>query len=248
MNTKPEYAAPVAQLLTLGDARPTIRAWPDYRALGLTAAAIPELIRMVTDAELLWAPSESDIVWAPVHAWRALGELRAEAAIAPLLATLTELEDDDYVGAELPDVFALIGPAAIPALRDYLADRARHLWARVFVSDALRRIAALHPHVRDRIIDLLVRQLSQFRAEEPEINAFLISTLIDLQADRARSLIKLAFDAQKVDITVRGGWEEIKEQYFPTDDSEAPSQLHKLEREVAYLRPYLATPEEKSSA
>lgn len=248
MNDNQQYAAPVARLLTLGDARPTLRAWPDYREMGLTAAEIPELIRMMTDAELLWAPSDSDIVWAPMHAWRALGELHAEAGIPSLLATLIELESDDWAGEELPDVFALIGPAAIPALRDFLADRAQHLWPRITVSTALTRMAALHPQVRDRIIDLLSRQLSQFRAEDPTINAFLISALIDLQATRALSLIKLAFDAQKVDISVYGGWEVVKARILPAGDVEANGQdSQSLLMRVDYLRRYLAGTDEEAS-
>ncbi len=240
MTYKPEYIPPVAQLLTLGDARPTMRKWPEYRALGLTAADIPELMRMVTDAELLWAPSESDLVWAPVHAWRALGELHAEEAIAPLLAVLTELESDDYACEELPDVFALIGPSAIPALRDYLDDQSHHLWPRVNAIEALTRIAALHPNVRDRVIDLLVRRLSQFRAEDPEINAFLVSGLIDLQAVRALSIIKLAFDADMVDASLRGGWDIIKEKFPPVEDSDASVQIREtLLSEVEFLRPFL---------
>jgi len=235
------YTAPVAQLLTLGEAESTMHAWPDYRALGLTAVEVPELIRMVTDLELLWALSDSDIVWAPIHAWRALGELHADAAVVPLLTTLIEWEDTDWPGEELPGVFALIGPAAIPALRDFLADRAQHLWPRITASTALTHIAALHPQVRDRIIDLLARQLSQYHADEPEVNAFIIGALIDLRAYRALSLIKLAIEADKVDTSVYGDWEHIKENYFPAEAMDSSNQFQQsLLEQVAYVRPYLA--------
>jgi HEAT repeat protein len=40
---------------------------------------------VVNDDEApLWADQNSMEVWAPVHAWRALGQLRAEEAIKPL--------------------------------------------------------------------------------------------------------------------------------------------------------------------
>jgi hypothetical protein len=115
------YTFPVNQLLALGDVRDETH-WPDYLAYGLDTSHILELIRMGTDEELQWADSESVEVWAPVHAWRALGQLRAEAAIEPLLGLLKNIdeEDDDWADTELPKVFGLIGPAAIPALTAYL--------------------------------------------------------------------------------------------------------------------------------
>src|SRR5579864_7878643 len=48
-----------------------------------------------------------------VHAWRALGQLRAVEAVEPLLELFDRLEDDDWVHEELPAVFGLIGPARI---------------------------------------------------------------------------------------------------------------------------------------
>ena len=58
--------------------------WPDYPALGLRMEHVPDLIRMTLDDELHGADSDSREVWAPLHAWRALGQLRAESAIKPL--------------------------------------------------------------------------------------------------------------------------------------------------------------------
>lgn len=70
------YSVPLNRLLTYGDCRN----WPNYQELGLTQEYIPELIRMATDEELNWADPDSLEVWAPIHAWRALGQLRAEEA------------------------------------------------------------------------------------------------------------------------------------------------------------------------
>jgi len=81
------YPPPVSELLTLGDCS-KIGAWPDYLALGLGPQHIPDLIRMALDEELHWADSDSLDVWLPVHAWRALGQLRAEAAVEPLAGLL----------------------------------------------------------------------------------------------------------------------------------------------------------------
>ena len=124
--TDTSYSHPVSQLLTYGDCLKLPR-WPeelDYLPLGFGSEHIPDLIRMVLDDDLYWANSDSLEVWAPVHAWRVLGQLQAEAAIEPLLTRLdlVDEEDNDWVSEELPQVFAMIGAAAIAPLHAYLID------------------------------------------------------------------------------------------------------------------------------
>ena len=76
------YQPPVDQLLSYGNPGTPTAEWPDYVGeFGLTAEHIPDLIRMATDRKLNLANVDSLEVWAPLHAWRALGQLRAEAAI-----------------------------------------------------------------------------------------------------------------------------------------------------------------------
>src|SRR5215218_8440609 len=110
------YLAPVNTLLTLGTCKRD--EWPDYLTHGFGPEHIPDLIRMAFGPELNQAETESSAVWAPVHAWRTLGQLRAEAAIEPLLTLLSRIDEgqDDWIGEELPEVYEKIGPAAIPAL------------------------------------------------------------------------------------------------------------------------------------
>ncbi len=100
------YEGPVAQLLTYGDCR-ELPPWPeelDYLPLGFGPEHVGDLIHMTTDETLRWADSESLEVWAPIHAWRVLGQLRAEAAIEPLLGVLAQTDDfnDDWPLEELP--------------------------------------------------------------------------------------------------------------------------------------------------
>jgi hypothetical protein len=47
-----DYAAPVDRLLPMGERAARQGEWPDYLQLGLTAADVPELIRLATDEEL----------------------------------------------------------------------------------------------------------------------------------------------------------------------------------------------------
>jgi hypothetical protein len=112
---------PVNQLLTLGDPRDRRSPeWLKYSDLGLTQEHVPELIRMVTDDEWHWADAESPEVWAPLHAWRVLGQLRPEDAIAPLLYLLDEYDDEDWIADEPPVVYGMMGAPALPALANFL--------------------------------------------------------------------------------------------------------------------------------
>lgn len=116
-NSNPNYGPPLDQLLTFAAGKSTLpENWPNYLELGFGLEHVPDLIRMAGDEELNWADSESLEVWAPLHAWRILGQLRAEEAIEPLIALRKTLEDSDWAIDELPEVLGMIGPAALPPL------------------------------------------------------------------------------------------------------------------------------------
>jgi hypothetical protein len=203
------YSSPVSELLTLGDCR-DFREWPNYLDLGLSSEHVPELIAMATDKELNWADSESLEVWAPVHAWRALGQLRAVAAIEPLLELFHELEDVDWAYDELPEVYGMIGREAIPALARYLDDASHGLWPRVTAAFSLERIAAGDPSARDECVTILSRQLERFTKNDPTLNGFLTSYLVDLRAVEAAPVMERAFAADRVDLSILGDWEDAQ--------------------------------------
>ncbi len=205
-----EYKEPVDVLLKLGDARDSLGKWPDYSAYGIGAEHIPDLIRMATDPELNWADSDSLEVWAPIYAWRALGQLRAEEAIEPLLTLFHELEDSDWVGEELPRVYGMIGAAAIPALTAYLADTSRDLFPRVGAAQGLFEIAMSHAQARDVCVAALTRQLEIFGKNDRELNGFLVNYLIELEATETASLMKRAYAARRVDKMICGDWEDVQ--------------------------------------
>ena len=208
---EPSYPFPVSKLLTLGDCR-HMRSWPDYLELGLAPEHIPDLIRMALDDELHWADGDSVEVWAPVHAWRALGQLGAEAAAEPLTRLLVRVDDfdDDFVAEELPKVFAKIGPSAIPVLADYLADPSYGLWARVAAASGICEIGSQHPDARRDGGDALSKQLEAFAELDPTLNAFLVSYLVKLKAVDAVPLMERAFACGRVDISVGGDWEDVQ--------------------------------------
>ena len=199
------------KLLALGE--PEIKQnWLDCAELEIGPEHVEELIGLALDEELNRAPSDSREVWVPVHAWRALAQLRAAAAAEPLtrLLRLIDEDDDDWVGEELPRVFGMIGPPAIPPLSEYLRATDHSVYARVAAVDGLGFICSDHPEVRDEVVAVLSGQLAAFTENDPSLNGFLISHLIDLHAVETASLMKQAFDADSVDLFILGDWEDAQ--------------------------------------
>jgi hypothetical protein len=204
-----DYRPPVDQLLTLG--KPDGGDWPDYLALGMSREQVPELIRMATDEALNEAPGDSVEVWAPLHAWRSLGQLRAEAAIEPLFALLRRLEEgDDWVSDELPEVYGMIGPAAIPALTRYLSEPAHGVWARISAVSAVGKIGEAHPDAREQTVAALTAQLELAEAQDDGLNGFLVSRLLDLDAVESLDTIREAFRKGAVDPMIVGDFQDVE--------------------------------------
>ena len=206
------YATPVRRLLNIGET-PSYRLseWPDYCArFGLQRDHIGDLVRMACDAGLNQADPTSSEVWAPMHAWRALGQMRAEEAVSPLLALLITAEDDEAVGEELPVVFGMIGQAAISPLSGFLLDRSN---PELVVSTALsgiKEIAARHPECRAECVGILVRVLEPQAETDPTISGFAVWALIDLGASEAIEAIRDAFRRDAVDISIVGDVEDVE--------------------------------------
>ena len=183
--------------------------WPNYLELGIEAEHIPDLIRLIADKSLRTKDIDEaePSLWAAVHAWRALGQLKDVSAVKPLLDLYPELLDDDtgygeWAIEELPEVFALIGPVAIPQLADYLADTSHAEDARVNASTALQKIGEEHSEAREEVISILTRQLERFAEDDESINAYVILALSKLGVKDALPLIERAFAAKKVDDSV----------------------------------------------
>jgi L-rhamnose mutarotase len=205
------YSHPVSKLLTQGDCRRSSK-WPDYLELGLTQEHIPELIRMLTDEELIWAPSDSLEVWAPMHAWRALGQLQAVEAIEPLINQLYKIddEDDDWVGEEFPEVFAMIGPKAISSFALYLGNTENGLFARTCAAESFKKIGNMYPDTRKKCVEILTEQLKKCAQNDPTLNGFLISDLVDLKALESIKTIRQAYQRDCVDYTILGDMEDVE--------------------------------------
>jgi hypothetical protein len=227
--SKTRYQPAVERLLTYGESeRIGPDDWPEYQELGIGAEHVPELIQMATDEALHEADSESTEVWAPLHAWRALGQLRAVEAARPLLELFDRLEYDDWVHEELPDVVSLIGPAALPALAVYLADLSHTDSSRISAIASMEKIGKRWPDTRGETVALLEERLSRFEENEPDVNAFLVEALVELGAKEAAPLIARAFAEGYVDPIVMGDWEDVQiELGLKPPEEVAPKQVKK---------------------
>lgn len=204
-----DYRLPVAQLLTLGDPFAD-QDELSYRQLGLSEADVPELCRLVQTATLYEDEADDLEAYACVHAWRALGELRAEAAIDTLIGEFRHAEMDDWVAEELPTILGRIGPAAIAPLTAYLGDDDNDTWARVTAMTSLTAIAQAFPESRDRCVAILSDQLTRFAEQDADFNALLIGELATLMAVEAAPLMEQAFAAEAVELPVSGDWEDVQ--------------------------------------
>jgi hypothetical protein len=206
------YKPPVSKLLTYGSCLdPDMGSTPDYvQELGFTDADIPELIRLVCDRDLSTGNSEKAETWAIVHAWRTLGQLKAEAAIAPLLSLFELCEEDEWMMSEMPEVFGSIGGQAISPLTEYMADTSHIEMARTLASESLAEIGMNYPELRSQCVAVLTKQLEQFEQNPINLNSLAISGLVELEALESAAVIEQAFASERVDLMFEGDWDEVQ--------------------------------------
>lgn len=235
--TSTSYSPPLDQFLTLGQPKRQVVQF-DCAAFGITLDHAPDLMRMLDDEALNNATGGSDVVWAPLYAWRAGGALKAEAAIIPMLHLMRRIDenDDDWVGEDVPRVLASYGLPALLPTADYLGNTANDDWARVAAAKTLGMIGQQHPELRDQCVHALRAQLVKHAEQSAGLNAFLISSLLDLKAVEAMPEIKTACDADHVDETVAGDYEDFEIELGLKQVRAHPPKPNELTRLGAKLR------------
>lgn len=202
------YNPPVDQLLKRGD--PDKGSGKiDYRALGIGPEHVPDLIRMLKDKELF----ANDPEWySQVHAWRALAQLKAREAIDPLLDLVAEnAESDDWsdwILEELPVVLGGFGPEVIPIVIARI-DPGKERVAQDY-STVITEVGKQHPEARLEAVSQLCRLLEAAATNDPTLNGFLISDLIELKATEAWTTIERAYATENVDESITGGLADAK--------------------------------------
>ncbi len=200
-----------------------------YVQLGIGPEHIPELIRMATDEDLLWAEPESAEVYAPQHACQALLYLKATRALEPLMVALFPMADDIDTGNSewlLEEVAKLFGKLADPSTLDQLeryylthqdCEERQYVCIQCF-----EEIATAQPGLRQTCIDKLVTQLEQYAHSDPEVNASLANALCEIKAKETMPLIRRAYAADRVDPGLMGEVEEAE--YYMGLRTELPSE------------------------
>ncbi len=107
--------------------------------------------------------------------------------------------DPDFQREEMAKIYAMIGPAAIPALSAFLSETNHEVFDRGYAASALAEIARQHPEARSQAVAALTQQLAQFEQNDEELNAFLIEELAHLKEVEALPLIEQAYEADKVE-------------------------------------------------
>lgn len=210
-----DYSEPVLALISLGEAAVRAAGWLDYTELGISALHIPDLLKILAQVEEFWpddALENAPETYAPIHAWRALAQLKTEQAIPVLidLVIWNEDQDMDWIMEEVPEVLGMIGPSCIPPLRGYLLDPGKQTWASVTLAHGLAEVGKQHPESRLSCVEALQTSLVSYLTNDETINAFLISCLADLKAVEAVDLVERAFQADVVDISVMGDFEDFQ--------------------------------------
>jgi len=207
------YSPAVSQLIQMGEEKAR-GPWPDYLELGISAEHIPELLHILADIEAFWpeGDTESVEVSAPIHAWRALGQLRAQEAVNHLIELIIKNEElnVDWVMEEIPEVLGMIGPVSIPAIQDYLLNSEKKEWASVTLGHCLTEIGKRNPQSRSACIAALEAGLENYSQNKHSVNGFLISYLGDLKAVEAAPLVERAYQANAVDLSIMGGFEDYQ--------------------------------------
>jgi hypothetical protein len=206
------YNSPIKELLSIGDIRGS-STWLDYSSYGITSKDIPELIKMATDEKLNFASSNSTYVWAPLHAWRALGQLRAIQAINPLISLFEKLENDDWARKDLPEVFGMLGKVAIPNLSRYLFDKSHSYMPKIICANCIKHVGMYDEKSKHLCIQVLSKALADYLDNHPSLNAFYIWYLKDLGAKDKLPLIQKVYRKGKVDEQVIGSLEKVESDF-----------------------------------
>lgn len=112
-----------------------------------------------------------------------------------------------------------MGPRALPILGSVLADPTRNVWTRATAIEGIKQIAKQWPEQHAAAVALLIEQMERmeklpsFAENDYELNAFMITSLVQLKAQEALPVIERAFKANHVDEMVTGPWEAIQYEF-----------------------------------
>ncbi len=227
------YTAPVNQLFKLGNPN-EIEDWSRYLELGITEADIPELARMAIDENLFDDEDDDEYYYyGMIHAWRALAQLQTDQSIEPLINALTYWgnmgEFWDWSSEEIPAALGRLGPSALPAVAQVMANIKNDWFARQYAVESVKHIFECHPASRETCLQILTSQLEKFAKNDPDLNAYLVTTLAaDMKAVEAADLIEQAYQSGRVNEDFIGDWDDAQVYLGLKQASEVPKRYRNI--------------------
>lgn len=202
------YPPPIDTLLSLGSPHDQADLQATLANVELDESHVPDLVRLARDRDLNTSMADTPEIWGPIYAVLALARLDAGDYAAELVPLFDV--DNEWFGEELPDILGKAGAPALAALRQYVQDSSRWQYGRWNAASALAKVGQQHPELRDQAIESLSGALADER-NDPEINGFLLSSLLTLKATEALPAIRTAFERDAIDESIAGSWGEVLE-------------------------------------
>ncbi|MEX0937677.1 MAG: DUF1186 domain-containing protein [Pirellulales bacterium] len=188
-----------------------------------TAEDIPSLINLVREwSDIGWPgdadlPQIDDAELLPITAWRTLADLKATAAVKPLVDMLCALDDEfsddefgDWECEELPHVFGKIGESAIEPLTQLAKNDDKSDFIRSIAVCGLRYVAQYHPETRGRTVACLTEMMANACDGHFVFKSTLLMGLVELRAVEAAQPIERAFADNLLDVGMMGDWEDVR--------------------------------------
>ena len=100
----------------------------------------------------------------------------------------------------------------------------------------MERIGNAYPEAKEPCLLALREQLERYRDNDPALNAFLISYLIDLGSVESLPLVKQAFDSDSVDLMVAGDLEDVEIEFQVREHRSTPPRLSPLQQQFVAMR------------
>ena len=201
------YSTPVQKILQLGEPK-DLEQWPNYIEFGFDKTHIQELIKLLSDGDL-WSHKDCKEAWGGVHAWRVLGQLKAQEAIEPLFEFIHR-NNDDWSDDEIPRVLEMLGPSVLETSKKFLKDPSKNVWARIVAAEVISNIAQSYPQYREDSVQIFGEELKKYKINDISLNAFLILGLVRLQSHDYLNEMKAAFEIGCVDEMIMGDWEDVQ--------------------------------------
>lgn len=225
--------------------------WMNYIELGLGQHHIPDLIDVATDTYLLEKEEDPKRNSAPIHAWRALGQLKAIEAIPSMLACFEIYERFGDIGfEELPIVMGMIGEETIDPLYNYLIDCQKSEFSRVMAKAGLEKIAlqnASNNEILNTVIQRLTLYLKNATEDTLSLNGLTVIALLDihkihpLPEGTIKEIINI-YNKEIVDEFDTGDLEDVEIELGVRKERTTPRRQSYLEKMLFANDPEIVTP------